>query len=723
MFGHIFKTKRKVPTVLQMEAVECGAASLAMILAYYGTYVPLEKLRIQCGISRDGSKASNLLKVARQYGLEAKGYRKEPEDLRSVKTPMIVHWEFNHFLVVERIDKNDVYLVDPASGPKKISFEVFDLSFTGVVLEFIPTEAFKKIGQKPKITSMLSRRMRGTSKELLFLLLVGFCLALPGIVTPIFSKIFVDDILLSNRAEWLIPLLCGMAFTSLLRGVLTWMRGYYLLRFETKLSIQNAAIYLWHVLHLPVEFFTQRFSGDISSRMENNNRIAQALSGKVATTVLNCVMLIFYILLMLYYNVALTLLVILTAIVNILVLKKISKKRIDINQKLLVDKGKMQGTSISGIRSIETLKATGAESDFFAKWAGYHGKVLNGEQEMGKSNILLSALPSLLSKLSYNAVLIFGGIEIMKGNMTIGMLVAFQSLVVSFMQPVTDLVNLADDLQRLTGDMNRVDDVMNYPKDTNFAVDEEASVWQKPILEKLSGHIEIKDLSFGYNPIESPLIENFSVSIPSGARIALVGGSGSGKSTLARLIAGLYQPWTGEILFDGIGRQSIPKKVVVNSLAVVDQDISMFHDSVENNVSLWNDNIPEETIVKACKDACIHDDISKKQGGYEHVAKEDGGNFSGGQRQRLEIARTLAINPTILILDEATSALDPQTERIIDGNIRRRGCTCIIVAHRLSTIRDCDEIIVLEKGKVVERGTHMELKAQNGYYMSLLDAH
>lgn len=714
--------KRKIPTVLQMEAVECGAASLAMILGYYGAHIPLEKLRIECGVSRDGSKASNLLKVARNYGLIAKGFKTDLQKLKSFDHPCIIHWNFNHFLVLDRIVGDFVYLVDPSSGPKRVSLDELDLSFTGVVLVFEPSVDFKKIGEPAKMHKMLSTRIKGSKKEMVYLLLVGLCLSLPGMLTPIFSKVFVDDILLSHRDEWLMPLLAGMTLATVLRGFLTWLREFYLLRFESKLSITNASKYLWHVLHLPVEFFNQRFAGDISSRMESNERIAMALSGKITSSVLNCIMLIFYVLLMLYYNVPLTILAILIALLNFYILQKITIKRKDLNQKKLLDKGKLHGTSISGIKTIETLKATGSEMDFFEKWSGYHAKVLNGAQEIGVSSQLLLSVPSLLSKLCFNSVLIFGGYKIIRGEMTIGSLVAFQSLMVSFMQPVIDLVNLVDELQQLRGDMIRIDDVLNYSKDSNFASVCDDAPLKSTHLEKLSGHVVVEDLSFGYNPLDAPLIEGFNIKIKPGERIALVGGSGSGKSTIARIISGLYKPWSGKVTFDSMIRTEIGKVQLVNSIAVVDQNISMFNASIKENITLWNKHVSDYDVIQACKDACIHDDITKKDGGYNHIVSEGGTNFSGGQRQRLEIARALALNPSILILDEATSALDPQTERRIDENIRRRGCTCIIVAHRLSTVRDCDEIIVLEWGKIIERGTHECLKQGNGHYMTLLDA-
>ncbi|MEG6523049.1 NHLP family bacteriocin export ABC transporter peptidase/permease/ATPase subunit [Desulfotomaculum sp. 1211_IL3151] len=710
----------KVPTILQMEAVECGAASLAMILAYHGVWVPLEQLRIACGVSRDGSKASNILRAARKYGLESKGFRKDPDSLKTMAGPMIVHWNFNHFLVLEGFKNGKVYLNDPADGPRTVTEEEFDQSFTGIVLTFGKGQEFKKIGSKPSIIAALGKRVRGSKIALSYVILVGLALVIPGLVIPIFSKIFVDDILLANKQNWLVPLLWGMAITAILRGILTWFREYYLLRLETKIALSTSGQFLWHVLRLPIEFFNQRFAGDISSRMQSNDKVAKVLSGELATTALSLITIVFYFILMLQYNILLALVGLVVAALNIVYLRVVSQKRVDQNRKLLQDKGKLVGTSMSGLQMIETLKATGSESDFFAKWSGYQAKSLNAEQEMGVSNNKLQVIPEFLSGITDTIVLVLGGYFIIRGEMTIGMLVAFQSLMQSFMDPVTSLVNLGSKVQELEGDMNRLDDVLKYPIDDqtkeNYTVEELAGQ------QKLAGYVEIKDLSFGYSPLEAPLIDNFSLSLVPGCRVALVGGSGSGKSTVAKMVAGIYKPWSGQILFDGKERTEMPRPVLNQSLAVVDQDISMFEGSIKDNITLWDENISELDIIRAAKDACIHDDITARVGGYDHLLEEGGSNFSGGQRQRLEIARALVNNPSILVMDEATSALDPTTEKRVDEAIRRRGCTCIIVAHRLSTIRDCDEIIVLARGKIIQRGTHDELKNIPGHYAELISA-
>lgn len=732
----------KTPTVLQMEAVECGAAALAIVLAHYKSFIPLEELRIECGVSRDGSKASNLLKAARKYGMEAKGYRKNPEDLKTMQWPLIIHWNFNHFLVLEGIHKDRVYLNDPATGPREISYEEFDQSFTGVVIVAKPGEEYVRRGKPPSILASLSSRIKGSEAALSFAVLAGLLLVIPGLVIPIFSKIFIDHVLLGQSQDWLMPLLVGMGFTALLRAGLTWLQRYYLLRLEMKLALSSSSRFFWHVLRLPIEFFSQRYSGDIASRVVINDRVAQLLSGQLAVAVLNCVMIVFYLFLMLQYSVILTGIVVGASLLNLLFMRMITRRRNDQNQRLLQETGKMQGVSMNGLQVIETLKSNSSEADFFVKWSGHQGKLMNSTQQFGVSNQFLTAVPALLTSLSTVAILVIGGFQVMDGLLTIGTLVAFQSLAASFSNPVNEMVKLAGSVQEAGGSMKRLDDVMQYPVDRLFNENQVMDASQYAQYEqglaadeagaagigqsakaKLSGHVEIVNLTYGYNKLEPPLIDNFSLSIKPGMRVALIGGSGSGKSTIAKLIAGIYEPWSGDILFDDQRRDQIPRNRIGNSLAVVDQDIVLLEGTIKDNITFWDSTIPEIDVIRAAKDAAIHDHIAERSGGYEHMISENGGNFSGGQRQRLEIARALAGNPSIVVLDEATSALDPATEKIVDDSLRRRGLTCIIVAHRLSTIRDADEIIVMARGKIIERGTHASLLGLDGHYTRLIQGH
>ncbi len=712
----------RTPTILQMEGLECGAATLGIVLAHYGRWVPLEELRIACGVTRDGSKASNVVKAARQYGLEARGFKKEPPGLRALKPPMILHWNFNHFVVLEGFGKKGrVYLNDPGSGPRTISEEELDQAFTGVVLTFAPGAEFQKRGASPRLVPALRSRLVGSRAALAFVLLAGLALVIPGLVIPVFSKVFIDSILLENRQDWLPPLLWGMGLAALMMGVLTWLQQTYLLRLETRMAVGASSRFLWHVLRLPTEFFSQRYAGDISSRVAINDRVAQLLSRDLATNAVGTLMIVFFALILFQYDVTLTLVGIVVVSLNVAVLRWVSRKRVDGNRRLAQDQGKLTGTAIGGLQTIETLKATGGEGDLFTRWAGFQAKVVNGRQDLELYTQILDAVPALLAAVNTALILGLGGLRVIAGDMTLGGLLAFQLLMIAFTTPVNRLVSLGGKLQTVEGDMNRLDDVLRYRTDP-AAASHAGELPAEGTAVKLAGYLELRDVSFGYSRLDPPLIEGLSLNLKPGARVALVGGSGSGKSTIARLIVGLYQPWGGEILFDGRRRAEIQPEVMTNSLATVDQNVFLFEGGVRENLTLWDSTIPLPEVVAAARDACIHEEVAARPGGYESAVEEGGANWSGGQRQRLEIARALVGRPTLLVLDEATSALDPTTESRIDDALRRRGCTCLIVAHRLSTIRDADEIIVMERGKVVQRGTHDELKALAGPYARLISA-
>jgi len=717
--------RTKTPLRLQMEAVECGAACLGIVLAHHGLFVPLEQLRYDCDVTRDGSKAGNILKGARSYHLQAKGLKKEVEGLMEINTPAIIYWNFNHFVVLEGIDrKNDkIWLNDPAEGHRVVDWQTLDESFTGVVLTFEPTPEFKKGGSKPDLWTGLSRRLIGYKKDLLYILLVSLLLLLPNLIMPLFAQIFIDNILVEGMTHWLTPLLIGMALTALLRGGGEYLKNHYLLRLETKMSLATASRFFWHVLRLPIDFFQQRYAGDIASRVETNDHLARLLLGDLAKNFLNLLMVFFFFLLMLTYSVVLSSIVLFFALLNVWALRLIAEKRAAYYTQLQQAEGKLAGVTMSGLQIMESIKAGGREDDFFKKWAGYLTKMINSEQKLASLSIWLNAIPHFLHALAVLLVLTIGSLYIMQGVLTIGMLVAFQSLMESFSAPIEELLALGGKFQEAKGDMNRLDDIMQAKIDTqttrNALKFEEIPNFNL-VTRKLEGHIEFRNVTFGYSRLAPPLIENFNLKINPGERVALVGGSGSGKSTIAKLLSGLYEPWSGEILLDGVPRQNLPREVINNSLAMVDQDIYLFEGTTKDVLTLWDSTTPDMLITQATKDAQIHDIISSRKNGYESLIAEGGRNLSGGQRQRLEIARALVGNPSMLILDEATSALDTQTEKNIETALRRRACSVLVVAHRLSTIRDSDEIILMRYGQIIERGTHDSLKILNGGYSALI---
>ncbi|MEM1279616.1 MAG: NHLP family bacteriocin export ABC transporter peptidase/permease/ATPase subunit [Cyanobacteria bacterium P01_H01_bin.152] len=730
----------KTPTVLQMEAVECGAAALGKILRYYGKIVPLAELRQACGVSRDGVTATSVLKAARKYGLAASGYKKSLERVLQMEPPFIAFWHFNHFLVVDGFTEKWVYLNDPATGPRRVTYEEFDEGYTGVVLGFGPGENFEPGGQKDDLLSTLWERLKPSTGALLLAIIAGFFLVLPALILPALSRIFVDSVLVGGRLEWLPYILLGLLIIAIVEGWLTALQRRYLRSLRIKLAVGMTSRFVWHVLRLPVGFYAQRFAGEIASRIRLNDEVAAVLSGRLTTTVISFVLVVFYALAMAQYDLLLTAIVVGFAIINVAVLQWIGRQRTDANLRLSQERGKAAGVSIAGIQNMETIKASGLESDFFARWAGYYTKSINAQQELGLTNQILGILPSLLSALTNLALLVVGGWRVINGELSIGMLVAFQLLMVSFQRPVNRLVSFASTLQTLQGNLTRLDDVLANDVDGQLMEDEapgsqgagEPTHARAPdpprprasnhstIGHRLSGAIALHNLSFGYHPLEAPLIENLNLNIQPGQRVAFVGGSGSGKSTLAKVIAGLYEPRSGEICFDGVPRPEIPRDVLTNSLAVVEQDILIFEGTFRDNLTLWDTTIPDIDLRKAAEDAAIMDVILAQPYGFDAQLLEGASNLSGGQRQRLEMARALVGNPAILILDEATSALDTETEKILDQNLRRRGCTCIIVAHRLSTIRDCDEILVLDHGKVVQRGTHETLWEEGGHYARLI---
>lgn len=722
----------KVPVVMQMEATECGAASLAMVLAYFGRWLPLEQVRLDCGVGRDGSNAGNLLKAARTYGLKAQGYRCSLDGVKKMSFPLIVHWNFNHFVVLCGFKKEQAVLCDPGRGRVTVTMKEFDEAFTGIALTFEKSEAFTPGGRPRSILVFVRLRLHSALGPFLFVAAITFLIAVAGMAAPVFSRIFMDEILSGKNAAWLTPFLAALGALFLFQTAVSLLQTVCLLKIRGKLAVSANSGFMWHVLRLPIEFFSQRYAGDIAQRQQSNEGIAETLIAHLAPMALNLAMLFFYFFVMLQYSPLLTVIGLFTAVLNLAVTQYVSGKRINLARAQMRDAGKLAATALSGIEMIETIKASGAENGFFERWSGLNASVNSAEVGFAKLGSTLGILPTLLTGLANMTVILLGAALIMKGRFTVGMLLAFQGFLSAFMSPVDALLTVGQKFQEMRTSMERVEDVMNYPADVEY--DEESETETKeadgqdhkeaakglPSFEKLRGRLELRDITFGYSRLAPPLIRDFSLTLPPGGTVALVGSSGCGKSTLAKLMSGLYQPWGGEIRYDGKLRSEIPRMVFTGSLAVVDQDVILFEDSITENIRIWDKSIEDFEIIMAARDAQIHEDIMSREGGYGVIVRENGKNFSGGQCQRLEIARVLAQDPTIVILDEATSALDARTEFEVIHSIRERGITCVIVAHRLSTIRDCDEIIVLEDGCVVERGTHEELYAKGGAYSRLI---
>ena len=696
----------RTPTILQIEALECGAAALAMVLAHYGRWVPLEELRVLCGVSRDGSKAINVVKAARSLGLKAQGKRQEPADLASLPVPAILFVNMNHFVVFEGVTKQGFQINDPAGGRRTIPADEFDGMFSGLVLAFEPSDDFQPGGAAPAILPGLWAMARQSLRPLTLLAAAGVLLAVFSLLLPGFQRIYLDRILIGRLDDWVYPLAITLGIVAPLVAFLTWLHGRLMANIGAKLSIVLSSRLVWHVLRLPVVFFTQRYAGMISSRVALADQLVLVASQGLSQVLINVSLLLLLTLVMLQYSVSLTLICLGLTLFNALLFQR-------------------QRKAMQGLRMMETLKSTGTDGLFFAKWAGLQALYINAQQEISRREALIAALQTWLASLTTAAVLVIGGYYTMFDRFSIGMLVAFSTIAILFTQPVALLVNLAGTLQQTKGPLAQVDDTLRYPQATEFRDLTATAAGPRRAatapLRRLTGQVHIESVSFGYAPLDTPLIRDFSLEMTPGSRVALVGGSGSGKSTVGKLLTGLLEPQAGQIAFDGVPMPEVPRDILRNSLAVVDQDIVLFDGSVRDNISLWDETLPQEHLVAAAKDAMIHDVILSRKGGYEGPIEENGRNLSGGQRQRLEIARALAGNPTLLVLDEATSALDTVTEQAIMDNLRRRGCTCLMIAHRLSTIRDCDEIIVMHQGQILQRGTHTHLMAEDGAYRRLIE--
>lgn len=712
---------KKTPTVFQMEATECGAASLSMIFSYYGKSLPLEQMRIEVGVSRDGCNAGNMMRAAKKFGLECKGFRKEPEGLRELEMPCIVHWNFNHFVVLEGFKakgagdkkKEYVYLNDPAVGRRKLTIEEFDEGFTGIVLTFKLTDAFEKEKKQNTAWDLIRDRLDGQYGVLFKLFYVGLLLVFPGLILPVLSQMFIDDILTAGYTDWLTKLLVFMGCLVVLKFGLQYYRDLVLQKLKSKMALTSSVGFLRHMLHLPMNFFDQRYAGDLVNRMGNNTEVSSFLAGDLAETVLNILVAVFYLVVLIFYSPLMTFigLVNVAVCIGVVVLSRHYISEAAIKQQM--SGGKLFGAVCAGLSITDTLKASGAENEYVSHVLGYNVKNANLEQEQTSFQKILNAIPEAAGNITDVLHMLVGGILVINGNLSLGMLTAFTSLFDSFIEPVNKLVTFAQKIQTLKASITRVEDVQKYPEDERYTQVEDKDHKQ---MRKLNGEIELRDISFGYSRLKPALIDHFDFHLYSGESIAFVGPSGCGKSTISKIVSGLYHPWEGEVLFGGIPLTDIPKSCLNASVATVSQNITLFSGSIRDNLTMWNTAILEDDMIQAAKDACIHDFIVSCPGGYDYVLTENAMNLSGGQRQRLEIARALATKPSILVMDEATSALDPVVEKQVLNNIKRRGITTVIVAHRLSAFRDCNQIIVMKNGKIIQRGSHKTLMREDGLY-------
>jgi NHLM bacteriocin system ABC transporter peptidase/ATP-binding protein len=706
---------KKCPVILQLEMVECGAASLAMVMAYYGKWVPLERVRVDCGVSRDGSSAKGILQVARMYGFDAQGYRVEPDKINTLPQPTVIHWNMNHFVVLKKITRKFAYINDPAAGEVKVPIDQFNASFTGIAIAIKPGKDFEPSGKPISVWPFAKERLKGAAPVFAFVILVSALASVIGIFSTLFSRVFVDDLLSGNHPEWAYGFIALFLAFNFLSITLTALNTKTNLKISAKFAVVSSGMFMWHALRLPVDFYSSRNAGDIAARQEENDGISLSLIQTFAPLVIDAAMMVFYLFIVLRYSVMLTIIGFSALIVNYAINKFVTDKNVNISRVSTRDAGKLGAMTVAGVEMIETIKSAGAEDGFFERWSGLHATVNNARIKSMKLNQSVGLIPQIVSQIINIVIMLIGAYLIIRGDMTVGMFFAFQGFLSAFLGPLSKIINTRLQMQQMKVSMERVQDVFNYKTDVEY---EEFSIDES--LSKLSGQIEIKNLTFGYNRLSPPLLENFNMTLNPGESVALVGASGCGKSTIAKLISNLYSPWSGDILFDGKASAEIPREIFTSSVSVVDQDVILFKDNVGNNIKTWDKSIEDFEVILAARDAQIHSTIIDRDGGYGGDVQENGKNFSGGERQRLEIAGALAKEPTIIIMDEATSALDAKTEFDVIKAVRDRGITMIIVAHRLSTIRDCNEIIVLDKGKVVQRGTHDELYASPGKYRELV---
>jgi len=708
---------------MQLEAADCGAACLGIVLAHFRRWVSLEELRDACSVGRDGSTLNDIALAARRYGLRATGWSSRIDELAKLPLPMILFWGFRHFVVLERIAHGRYYLNDPAQGHRVADQYVFNRDYTGVGLVLEPGPAFRPAGTRPTVVRRLWPWLRDHGSLLPRTAVYGLLLASTSLALPALLAVFVDRVLEGRQTDWSAALVVAMLAAGGVTSLLTWLQMRSLRELVVRLSISQSDRYLDCLLRLPMRFFAHRFAGDLALRMRLIDQIADAGAGQMVRLSVDLVMSVAFLAVMVVYDTPLALAVAGLAISCVVSIRVLTLLRRDRNHRLRREQGLFAGMGAAGLRMVESLQATARENDFFSRWSGRQARELGARQEFVELGHVAASLPQLFEILAAAAVFGLGGWRTMSGEMTIGVLMGFYVLAGNFLRPVARIAQFSDLLETLDADLARMDDVLNAPREessVDHGADPRPAVRALDGRLRLVGRLEMRGVTFGFQRNRAPLVEDFNLTIEPGQRVAVVGPSGSGKSTLALLAAGLHRPWSGEVLFDGHPLAGIPRDVFCRSVSIVDQHPVLFATTIRNNLTMWDATIPDRHVTAAARDAAIHEDIIGRPAAYESMVTEGGGNFSGGQRLRLEIARALVNSPSVLILDEATSALDATTELLIDDRIRRRGCSCLIVAHRLSTIRDADRIVVVDQGRIVEQGTHDELHATDSFYRRLL---
>ncbi|KTD10662.1 hypothetical protein Lgra_1628 [Legionella gratiana] len=706
--------RAKTPVILQMEATECGSTALAIIMAYYGKFVTSEEIRSVCSVSRDGTTAINIVRAARHYGMNAHGYNLDIDELNQVEVPFIVFWEFNHFLIVEGYNQQKVYLNDPAKGSRIVDWDEFEEGYTGVVLEIEPGETFIRSGQpEPGTFHLLWQRVGHNQIALLFISLITLFLILPKAAIPLFTKIFIDELLTNHQTSLILPIFLGIGTATLIEILLIWLQRQSLIRLKIKLEMINTMSFLWHLLHIPMRYFQQRSTGDIIDRQQVNEHVSATLAEDVPDALVHCIEILAYSTIILILSWPIGIIVILLIVANIIILINTKRYLINLSRRFAQEQGKLYGIEMNGLQIIETIRVGALEDHFFNRWLGHYTGLLQSEQRITWCKMLINLFPQSIGFCITLIILCLGAYLTMIGQITVGTIIALQALAGLTLGPLNQLIGFINTINEIRGDLVRLNDVMDTKIDSHFEVED---TFKSDFLQKKSDTIlQIQTLSYSYSPLDPPIINELSLSVFAGQRVALVGASGSGKSTLAQLICGLFHANTGQILINNYPLAHLSRQALSQFIAYVDQNAFFFQGSLRDNLTFWNPHIPDQEIYPLLRLVNLEEEI-RSRGGLEMSITEGGSNLSGGQCQRLEIVRALLRKPQLLILDEATAALDLHTESIIYQNFIALNCTLFIIAHRLHAIRNCDQILVLHNGCIAEQGTHTELMELKGIY-------